>query len=419
MLLNEKYVPNKLEDIEFGKYNYLQDIENIPNTIIYGSSGCGKYTLLNTWLQSIYGNGVTKMNKIIKECKLVNNSKVIELSIFYSKYHYIINPSLYGLYDKQVLLTFLKELSDTTDITNVFQKKKYSKIVVIQNADYLSKNAQNALRSEIENNNNSIRIIFMVNNLNKLIEPILSRCLLVKISRPSNNYLESILNNVMEKEGINNIKISKEIYPKLFEYFSYNIRKLINFIEYLNIYNNTNNIEVIEDIKNEKVKKSKKTKKNKSQEIIENYKNSNVIEEKKINYNIINIDDIDFIDNLENNLNIDNHNNYNEYINRMYEYILDAKLEDILVIRDLFYSLMISFNKPNTIFKSIYNKLEKYIISVDNLNDNEKNLLLSQINEILIDVNTYSSNGNKPIIYFENFILNIFYLFRHYKISRV
>ena len=48
-----------------------------------------------------------------------------------------------------------------------------------------------------------------------------------------------------------------------------------------------------------------------------------------------------------------------------------------------------------------------------------KNLLLSQINEILIDVNTYSSNGNKPIIYFENFILNIFYLFRHYKISRV
>ena len=57
MLLNEKYVPNKLEDIEFGKYNYLQDIENIPNTIIYGSSGCGKYTLLNTWLQSIYGNG--------------------------------------------------------------------------------------------------------------------------------------------------------------------------------------------------------------------------------------------------------------------------------------------------------------------------------------------------------------------------
>ena len=132
---------------------------------------------------------------------------------------------------------------------------------------------------------------------------------------------------------------------------------------------------------------------------------------------MINIDNIDVLDNLENNLNIDNHDNYNEYVNRMYEYILDAKLEDIIIIRDLFYSLIISFNKPNTIFKSIYNKLEKYIISVDNLNDNEKNTLLSQINEILIDVNTYSSNGNKPIIYFENFILNIFYLFRHYKIT--
>ena len=417
MLLNEKCIPTELKDIEFGKYNYLQDIKNIPNTIIYGSSGCGKFTLLNLWLQSIYGNGVNKMNKIIKECKLINNSKVIELSIFYSKYHYVINPSLYGLYDKQVLLTFLKELSDTKDITNVFQKKKYSKIVVIQNADYLSKNAQNALRSEIENNNNSIRIIFIVNNLNKLIEPILSRCLLVKIARPSDNYLKNIMNNIMEKENINTIKISEDIYPKLYEYFSYNIRKIINFIEYLNIYNKTSNITVVEDIINEKTKKSRKTKKNKNQELIENYKKTNIIEEKNIDYNVINIDNIDVLDNLENNLNIDNHDNYNEYVSRMYEYILDAKLEDIMVIRDLFYSLIISFNKPNTIFKSIYNKLEKYIISVDNLNDNEKNTLLSQINEILIDVNTYSSNGNKPIIYFENFILNIFYLFRHYKIT--
>ena len=60
MLLNEKCIPTELNDIEFGKYNYLQDIKNIPNSIIYGSPGCGKFTLLNLWLQSIYGNGVNK-----------------------------------------------------------------------------------------------------------------------------------------------------------------------------------------------------------------------------------------------------------------------------------------------------------------------------------------------------------------------
>ena len=127
MLFREKYIPNSIED--FGeKYTYLKNIENIPHTIIYGKNGCGKTTLMQLILKNRYGANKIKLSKDLKEFKM-NNNKIIELSIFYSKYHYVINPSLYGLYDKQVLLTFLKELSDTKDITNVFQKKKYSKIV--------------------------------------------------------------------------------------------------------------------------------------------------------------------------------------------------------------------------------------------------------------------------------------------------
>ena len=45
MLLNEKYIPYNLDDIESGKYSYLKSINNVPNTIIYGPHGCGKTTI--------------------------------------------------------------------------------------------------------------------------------------------------------------------------------------------------------------------------------------------------------------------------------------------------------------------------------------------------------------------------------------
>jgi replication factor C subunit 3/5 len=236
MLLREKYSPDSFE--EFGsKYTYLNNLPNIPHTIIYGKHGCGKSTLINLILKKIYGITKLKLSKNITELKM-NNNKVIELSVFYSNIHYIINPSLYGLYDKVILLNFLKDISSNTDIKKFISNKNSTKIIVIKNAEYLSKNAQNALRSIMESNNDNFRIVFLVSSLNRIIEPIISRCMLIKITIPNNNDIFNIIKNISIKEDI---PIEDDFLKNIIKICNGNIKKTINYLDYYSTSNNNEN----------------------------------------------------------------------------------------------------------------------------------------------------------------------------------
>jgi replication factor C subunit 3/5 len=272
MLLREKYIPNSIE--EFGeKYTYLNNIENIPHTIIYGKNGCGKTTLMQLILKNRYGANKIKLSKDLKEFKM-NNNKIIELSIFYSSVHYIINPCLYGLYDKVILLNFLKDISSNTDIKKFINIKNATKIIIIKNAENLSKNAQNALRSIMENNNNDFKLVFLCSSLNKIIEPLISRCMLVKVdNNVQKNY--NILKNISIKENIN---INDETINKIIEYSSFNLKKSINYLEYYNTTHKKENEYLKLDDSNIFIQK------------LVNYiytKNlSNIIEMRKIIYNL-------------------------------------------------------------------------------------------------------------------------------------
>lgn len=60
-------------------------------------------------------------------------------------------------------------------------------MVVIHEADTLTRDAQTALRRTMERYTNNLRIILCCNTTSRIISPIRSRCLLVRVPAPSEN----------------------------------------------------------------------------------------------------------------------------------------------------------------------------------------------------------------------------------------
>lgn len=58
-------------------------------------------------------------------------------------------------------------------------------VVVINEADSLSRDAQAALRRTMEKYMSNMRIILCANSTSRLIAPIKSRCLLMRVAAPS------------------------------------------------------------------------------------------------------------------------------------------------------------------------------------------------------------------------------------------
>ena len=60
-------------------------------------------------------------------------------------------------------------------------------VVIINEADSLSRDAQAALRRTMEKYMSNMRIILCANSTSRLIAPIKSRCLLMRVAAPSEN----------------------------------------------------------------------------------------------------------------------------------------------------------------------------------------------------------------------------------------
>lgn len=62
---------------------------------------------------------------------------------------------------------------------------RLTKVVIINEADALTRDAQAALRRTMEKYMTNMRLIMCANNTSKIIAPIRSRCLLVRVAAPT------------------------------------------------------------------------------------------------------------------------------------------------------------------------------------------------------------------------------------------
>ena len=199
----EKYRPKKIsevvnqKDIKGSLSALLKNQEEMPHLLFSGSAGVGKTTMALWISQEILG-------------------------------------------DKWKDYTLELNASDERGINMVRERvKKFSrfagldteipfKIIILDEADEMTSDAQTALRRIIEDTAKFCRFILIANNISKIINPIQSRCAVFKFSQIEEKEITTHLKSVLKKEkGKADEKGLKEIA----EYAEGDLRHAINLLQ--------------------------------------------------------------------------------------------------------------------------------------------------------------------------------------------
>ena len=178
------------------KLDYFKSSHKIPNIIFHGSSGCGKRTIVNNFINSIYDNDREKIKSLVMyvNCAHGKGIKFIRDELkFFAKTHINSNGG------------------------DIF------KSIVLLNADKLTMDAQSALRRCIELFSHNTRFFIIVEDKYKLLKPILSRFCEIYISEPiHNNTVINLykynLNQTFKMKDIKNIRLEwlkKELFKSV------------------------------------------------------------------------------------------------------------------------------------------------------------------------------------------------------------
>jgi replication factor C subunit 3/5 len=137
--------------------------------------------------------------KIDSRVFTTSSSRKLEFNIVASVYHLEITPSDVGSYDRVVVQDLLKEVAQTQQVDQ--NARQRFKVVVINEADALTRDAQAALRRTMEKYSPNLRLILLANSTSGIIAPIRSRTLLVRVAAPTLGDIEQVLGSVGKREG--------------------------------------------------------------------------------------------------------------------------------------------------------------------------------------------------------------------------
>ncbi|KAJ2785233.1 Replication factor C (RF-C) subunit [Coemansia javaensis] len=200
----EKHRPATLDKLSFhaGLTDHLRKLAgsgDLPHLLVYGPAGAGKRTRIAAVLREIYGPGADKL-RVSQRVFETPSRRKLDISFISSNYHIEVNPSDAGIYDRVVIQDLIKEVAQTQQVAAASARR--FKVIVIHEADALSRDAQHALRRTMEKYMGNMRVILCSTSTGKIISPVQSRCLLVRVPAPTPDEVVEVLNQVAKKEGI-------------------------------------------------------------------------------------------------------------------------------------------------------------------------------------------------------------------------
>ena len=208
----EKYRPSEFEEIILDDNNKelfknIIKTRNFPNLLLHGPPGIGKTTVI-----------INLINKFKENNNDNEKSSVIHLNASDERGIDIIRNNIYN---------FVR--SD-----NLFSKG--TKFVILDEVDYMTKIAQQALKCLIQNNNSKMRYCLICNYISRIDFSLQYEFIKVRFNKLPKIEIQNFLKAIVDNEKLN---ISNKIILNIIEYFDNDIRSMINYIQSKN-YNKTN-----------------------------------------------------------------------------------------------------------------------------------------------------------------------------------
>ena len=215
----KKYKPVKFSDFQIEKeyinlLNSLIKLDNL-NILFIGNSGSGKSTLIDSTIKEYYNT------ENYHKSNVLNINSLMDQGISYYR-------------------TEVKTFCQTPSI--IKNKKKF---LVLDDIDNINDQSQQVFRNCIDKYGNNVHFIGSCKNINKVIESLQSRTILIKIKDSNKNNIEIIIKKIMNSE---NISITSDAIDFLILVSNNSIRQVINYMEKFKLLDQNIDLETIKNI---------------------------------------------------------------------------------------------------------------------------------------------------------------------------
>ena len=214
----EKYRPSKFDDIVLDPNNkkILSNIvkrDHFPNLLFYGPPGTGKTTTIISLINKYQQHFNQKYKGLMIH---LNASDERGIDIIRNQINHFVSSS--GLFNTGL------------------------KFVILDEVDYMTKNAQQALKYLLQKCNKNVRFCLICNYISRIDVPLQNEFIRLRFNQLPSDDIYKFLNNISLQEGLNLSNSSLRSIQKLYKS---DIRSMINYMQ--SNQNLTESYMIIED----------------------------------------------------------------------------------------------------------------------------------------------------------------------------